>query len=354
MGEDFLVNKLKYIDKKTLCKYDLSEEFFLNLGIEINDIIPLRKVFVVITPNGKKILKIVNSTEERLEFIDKSLEYISKKYPNVLSYFKTKKDKVCEVWKEEIYVLLDMIDGREAAFSNPVEIEICSKAIANMHLAANGLLDIIDEDLIRENLGENLILSINDSYEMLENIKYNVEKYRYKNEFDKMFMLHVDCNLKQIKKTLELLAVSDYSSILQDKSKIVLCHNDLAHHNFIIDGEEVKIIDFDYCKLDSRIIDVANYIRKVIKNFAYDSSKVKLILDSYNSINKLSNEEIKLLYVLLSFPKDFVTITTNYYYKQKSWDEEVFINRFKGKTENEVYRKEFLDRFITEFKQYFY
>lgn len=354
MGEDFLVNKLKYIDKKTLCKYDLSEEFFLNLGIEINDIIPLRKVFVVITPNGKKILKIVNSTEERLEFIDKSLEYISKKYPNVLSYFKTKKDKVCEVWKGEIYVLLDMIDGREAAFSNPVEIEICSKAIANMHLAGSGLLDIIDEDLTRENLGENLITSINDSYEMLENIKYNVDKYRYKNEFDKMFMLHVDYNLKQIKKTLELLAVSDYNSILQDKSKIVLCHNDLAHHNFIIDGEEVKIIDFDYCKLDSRIIDVANYIRKVIKNFAYDSSKVKLILDSYNSINKLSNEEIKLLYVLLSFPKDFVTITTNYYYKQKSWDEEVFINRFRGKIENEVYRKEFLDRFITEFKEYFY
>ena len=354
MGEDFFLNKLKYIDKKTLCKYDLSEEFFSNLGIEINDIIPLRKVFVLVTPSGKKILKIVNSTEERLEFIDKSLEYIAKKYPNVLSYFKTKKDNICEVWKEETYVLLDMIDGREAVFSNPVEIEICSKAIANMHLAGSGLLDIIDENLIHENLGENLITSINDSYEILENIKYNIEKYRYKNEFDKIFMLYVDYNLKQIKKTLELLAVSDYNSILQDKSKIVLCHNDLAHHNFIVDGEEVKIIDFDYCKVDTRIIDVANYIRKVVKNFAYDSSKVKLILDSYNSINRLSNEEIKLLYVLLSFPNDFVTITTDYYYKQKSWDEDVFINRFKTKISNEVYRKEFLDRFITEFKEYFY
>lgn len=348
------MNKLRYIDKKTLCKYDLSEEFFLNLGIEIDDIVPLRKVFVLVTPNGKKILKIVNSTENRLEFIDNSLEYISKKYENVLSYFKNKKNKVYEVWKGETYVLLDMIDGREVSFSNPIEINICAKAVANMHLASKGILDSFDEDTVNNNSGENLIRIMVDSFEILENIKYNVNKYRYKNEFDKMFISNVDYNLKEIEKSLELLALSDYNSILEDKSKIVLCHNDLAHHNFIIDGEEVKIIDFDYCKFDTRIVDVANYARKVIKNFAYDSKKVKLILDSYNEVDKLSNEEIKLLYVILSFPKDFVTIATDYYYKQKSWDEDVFVNRFKNKLGNEVHRKEFLSKFIQEFKEYFY
>lgn len=348
------MNKLRYIDKKNLCKYDLSEEFFLNLGIEIDDIVPLRKVFVLVTPDGKKILKIVNSTENRLEFIDNSLEYISKKYENVLSYFKNKKNKVYEVWKGETYVLLDMIDGREVSFSNPIEINICAKAVANMHLASKGILDSFDEDTVNENSGENLIRIMGDSFEILENIKYNVNKYRYKNEFDKMFISNVDYNLKEIEKSLELLALSDYNSILEDKSKIVLCHNDLAHHNFIIDGEEVKIIDFDYCKFDTRIVDIANYTRKVIKNFAYDSKKVKLILDSYNEVDKLSNEEIKLLYVILSFPKDFVTIATDYYYKQKSWDEDVFINRFKNKLGNEVHRKEFLSKFIQEFKEYFY
>lgn len=348
------MNKLRYIDKKTLCKYDLSEEFFLELGVDINDIIPLRKVFVLVTPDGKKILKIVNSTEERLDFIDKSLEYISKKYPNVLSYCKNKKDKVYEIWRGETYVLLDMVEGREVSFSNPMEIDICSKAIANMHLASKGMIDTIDEDIVSENCGENLIKFMTDSYKILENIKYNVNKYRYKNDFDKMFISNVDYNLREIEKSLELLALSDYNSILSDRSKIVLCHNDLAHHNFIIDGEDVKIIDFDYCKFDTRVIDIANYSLKVIKGFAYDTEKVKAILDSYNSIEKLDNEEIKLLYVILSFPKDFVTIATDYYYKQKSWDEDVFVSRFKNKLENEIYRKEFLSNFIKEFKEYFY
>lgn len=348
------MNRVRYIDKKILCKYDLSEEFFVDLGVEVNEVVPLRKVFVIVTPEGKKILKIVNSTEERLEFIDKSLDYISKKYSNVLSYCKNKKNKVYEIWKGETYVLLDMIDGREATFSNPVEVDICSKAIANMHLASKGILDSIDEDIIMDNSAADLITLMTDSYKRLENIKYNVNKYRYKNEFDKMFMDNVDYNLNEIKKALELLALSNYKNILLDKSKMVLCHNDLAHHNFIIDGEEVKIIDFDYCKFDTRIIDVANYTLKVIKNFAYDSNKVEIILDSYNEVEKLSDEEIKLLYVILSFPKDFVTIVTDYYYKQKSWDEEVFINRFRNKLGNEGYRKEFLNGFIELFGKYFY
>lgn len=348
------MNKLRYIEKNTLCKYDLSEEFFFILGLEINDIIPLRKVFVIVTPNGNKILKIVNATEERLEFIDKSLEYISKNYSNILSYFKNKNNKVYEIWKGETYVLLDMIEGREAAFSNPVEIEMCAKSIAHMHLASKGILEIFSSDIISENSATNLVKVMEESYKVLENIKYNVSKYRYKNEFDKMFISNVDYNLEQIKKSLGLLALSDYNKILKDKSKKVLCHNDLAHHNFIIDGEEVKIIDFDYCKFDTRIVDVANFTRKVIKNFAYDSEKVKLILDSYGDVNKLSNEEIKLLYVMLSFPKDFVTIVTDYYYKQKSWDEDVFINRFKNKLGNEVHRRGFIENFIEDFKEYFY
>ncbi|MGL5086439.1 MAG: CotS family spore coat protein, partial [Clostridium sp.] len=180
------MNKLRYIDKKILCKYDLSEEFFSDLGIEINEIVPLRKVYVIATPQGKKILKIVNAAEERLEFIDMALEYISKRYSNVLSYCKNKKNKVYEIWKGETYVLLDMIEGREATYSNPFEISICSEAIANMHVASKGIEGLVGKNVVVENSGVNLIEYMNESYKILEDIKYNVSKFKYKNEFDSL------------------------------------------------------------------------------------------------------------------------------------------------------------------------
>ena len=50
------MTKLRYPEKKYLSKYDLSQEFFENLNIKVLDVIPLRKVFILKTETGKKIL----------------------------------------------------------------------------------------------------------------------------------------------------------------------------------------------------------------------------------------------------------------------------------------------------------
>ena len=76
--------------------------------------------------------------------------------------------------------------------------------------------------------------------------------------------------------------------------------------------------------------------------------------ESYNSIDELSKDEIKLIYAIMSFPKDFTTIIMDYYYKQKKWDYEVFLNRLKDKINNEEYRESFINRFIVDLNKYFY
>lgn len=348
------MNKFRYIYRDILCKYDLSEEFFAKLSLEIEDIIPLRKVFVLLTNEGKKILKLIDSSEERILFINEALNYIYKEYNDVLSYYVNKDGKIVHHFRENTYVLLDMIEGREATFTNPIEIEMCAKSIANMHKASKGIFNKLNGDIVKGNLGEYLPYQFNKAKEDLDNIKEYVKRFRHKDEFDKTFLENVDNNIYQIQKAIELLAMCEYNSMLEDFNKRVLCHNDLAHHNFIIDGDRVKIIDFDYCKIDTRAVDVANYVIRVIKNSYYDISKFKLVLDSYNSIEKLSKQEIKLIYSIISFPRDFVTIVRDYYYKQKKWDYEVFLNRLNDKISNENYRKDLIENFIVEMNQYFY
>ena len=51
------MGRVKYEDKKFLCKYDLSKNFFDKLGLDILDITPLRKLYILNTTSGKKILK---------------------------------------------------------------------------------------------------------------------------------------------------------------------------------------------------------------------------------------------------------------------------------------------------------
>lgn len=335
--------KTRYVDKNILCEYDFKEEFINLLGIKINDVIPLRKVFVLFTDKGKKVLKITDSTKDRIDFIDKVLKIIESEYPMVLKYTRNTNGDIITVWKGKKYVLLDMVEGREATFTNPIEVELCTKAIAKMHIASNNIFKNISEEEIKKNSGENLINKMEEEYYTLLQLEELVNKYRYKNEFDNLFLQNVDNAKKDLIKTIEELKDSRYKSLINNKENRVLCHNDLAHHNFIIDGDKVNIIDFDYCSIDMRIVDIYGYAMKVIKNLAYNEEIIELIIKSYDEVNKLEKEEVEILRKLINYPKDFISIATDYYFKQKAWSEEVFLSRLKNKLEIDKFRIEFLN-----------
>lgn len=335
--------KTRYVDKNILCEYDFKEEFINLLGIKINDVIPLRKVFVLFTDKGKKVLKITDSTKDRIDFIDKVLKIIESEYPMVLKYTRNTNGDIITVWKGKKYVLLDMVEGREATFTNPIEVELCTKAIAKMHIASNNIFKNISEEEIKKNSGENLINKMEEEYYTLLQLEELVNKYRYKNEFDNLFLQNVDNAKKDLIKTIEELKNSRYESLINNKENRVICHNDLAHHNFIIDGDKVNIIDFDYCSIDMRIVDIYGYAMKVIKNLAYNEEIIELIIKSYDEVNKLEKEEVEILRKLINYPKDFISIATDYYFKQKAWSEEVFLSRLKNKLEIDKFRIEFLN-----------
>ena len=336
------MNKFRYIDKKVLCSYDLSEEFFEKLGVNVYDIIPLRKVFVLFTDKGKKILKSTNSTNERIKFISNALDIIRETDQCVLQYCNNSQGEKITRWRGTGYVLLDLIEGREANFTNPIEVEWCTKALANFHRASIGIVDKLDSIEIEENNGKNLIYEQLNNLCIINEIERVVNKFNYKNEFDLLFLENVAKAKNDLNVSINLLTKSSYIDLYKGDNSKVLCHLDLAHHNFIINDEIVNLIDFDYCNINLKIIDLYNFMSKVIKNIAYDKEMLDNILKTYNSINEISDEEIQVLYALLNYPRDFVDITIDYYLKQKSWDEEVFISRFKDKIENNIFKSELL------------
>ena len=43
------MNKNRYVERKVLCDYDLCEGLFDKLNLNVQDMIPLRKVFLLVT-----------------------------------------------------------------------------------------------------------------------------------------------------------------------------------------------------------------------------------------------------------------------------------------------------------------
>lgn len=339
------MNRIRYSEREYLCDYDLSLEFFNAAGIKVNDIIPLRKVFLLSTDEGNKILKKVNYDVERINFISESLDYLKKGYKNIISYNKLKNDLNYIKWKDGIYIVMDILDGREASFSNPIEIELCAENIALMHNASQGITSYLSRKYNKDFRDQSFKLKLEKAEEDLQYIKTIVNKYENKNEFDKLFLANVDKYIDEIKDTEKDIDESSYEKLRSDNGNIVICHNDLAYHNFLIKNSEVNIIDFDYMTLDLRVCDISDFLLKVIKNSEFDMDKMISVMNSYEKVNLFTKEEKKLIYIFLKFPKDIYSIITDYYFKRKKWTYDVYLNRLKAKLNNEPFREEFINNY---------
>ncbi|WP_160680276.1 CotS family spore coat protein [Clostridium sp. C8-1-8] len=345
--------KLKYGDKKYLCQYDLNIELFEKFSIEVEDLVPVRSVYILETSKGKKILKKIDYSVDRLDFITKSLDYIKRTFERALTIEPCQDGNKCVQWQNGIYTLLDLIEGRECAFSNVVDLSIGARDLAYLHKSSIGIAEEF-KDKINLNKLEHYSANEKDvtlghlpgyfNYALkdMEKLKIQVEGYKYKSEFDQYFLKDVDYYIEEIKQCIELIEKIKYEDLCKEEDNIVLCHGDLAHHNILIKDEEAYFIDFDYCSIDLKVKDIEQLITKSIKNFAYDIEKYNAIIKAYSEVFPIREEEYKLLYILLKFPSDFYTAATDYYYKNKDWDEDVFLTRFINKLEFKEDREEFL------------
>lgn len=199
----------RYHDKKYLIKYDLDVDLFQKLNLDIIDIIPLRKVYILDTTEGKKILKRMEYGKEKIEFIDWCTKKLYEKSEQVMTFNKVSKDDIYLEWNGEKYVLMDLLKGRELTFSNPIEYRKAVNLLANIHLYGNQIIKDEDREYIMKKLDKGLIEKFKEYIDDVEDIYRWVIKYRYLNEFDKIFIENVDLYLEEMKESLELLNKSN-------------------------------------------------------------------------------------------------------------------------------------------------
>lgn len=338
------MGKVRYSDEKYLCEYDLSVDFFESLGLDVIDLWPNRNIYVLDTKQGKKILKMIEYPIARLDFICRSIDYIKKDYPYILNINTLPNGDKYINWKNKTYILMDLIEGMECDVANPIELERTTKAIALMHKASDGFLTTLSNKEIMNNLGNYYLeKKFNEDKRALLKFKEDVLSFKYKNEFDEIFINNVDRNIKKIDFCIDLLKNSKYYSLWNNNNYIVASHNDLAYHNIIIRDNKVYFIDFDYLKIDIRAKDISDFIIKTIKRFGFSVEMCDSIICNYDKVSRLTKEELEIMYIYMMYPSDFTILSIKYYKKLKEWSYESYLYKFKNKLSYEKEKKETLE-----------
>ncbi|WP_123052692.1 CotS family spore coat protein [Clostridium sp. JN-1] len=331
----------KFNTREYLAEYDLCVDLFKKFDLSVIDVIPVRNVYMASTDKGNKILKKVEYTIEELKFIDDLLNYIRNKFNRIINFVKNKDGKIYTIWNGDMYCIMDVVQGRECNFSNPIDVCIAAKGLGELHIASEGFKTNLSNKYNNGKLIDNFKRRIQEM-NFFKSIALAHEK---KSEFDEIFLKDAGYYTDQIRDSVSLLEGSYYYKLCSEEDKIVVCHNDLAHHNILINNEEAYFIDFDYAIIDLKVHDLCNFMNKVIKNFCFDIEKASLILENYCTTNSLNKRELEVLYAMLAFPEDFYSIAKDYYTRRKDWEEEVFLNRLKKKSSYKEDREEFLREF---------
>jgi Ser/Thr protein kinase RdoA (MazF antagonist) len=92
------------------------------------------------------------------------------------------------------------------------------------------------------------------------------------------------------------------NALLQHKHRLDfgLIHADLVRENVLLDGSDVKFIDFDDCGMGFRLFDLATALIKNMQEPDYPDLE-QALLDGYTSVRPMETDMLQMFLVLRSF-----------------------------------------------------
>ncbi|MDR5587744.1 MULTISPECIES: CotS family spore coat protein [Clostridium] len=325
-------------------EFEIERQF----DIKIETIKANKGVYYLKTNKGERCLKRINYGPQKLLFVYGAKEHLIKNGFGYLDrYYLNVNDEPYALVNEDLYTLSEWLEGRECDFRNIDEVKIAAQTLAYMHEASKGY-DPPENSKLKSDLGRWPHL-MEKRTKSLDKMKDIIRKRNIKNDFDMIYLKSVEFYRELGKQALQTLKESNYYELcMVAEQEKTFCHHDFTYHNIIIDSNEKShIIDFDYCKREVRTFDISNFMIKVLKRVDWNIDFAKAIIESYNSVSKLRDDEYKVLYAYLQFPQRYWRLANRYYYNEVNWGQNTFTNKLSSIIEE---KDKFLS-FLNEFKK---
>ncbi|HEX3031740.1 MAG TPA: CotS family spore coat protein [Bacillota bacterium] len=316
-----------------------------NYPFRVEKIVPVKKVYRLVTDVGPKALKRVTYPTGNLLFMYSVMEHLWARGFNRLARINLTSSGSPMVQRgEDKYFVSDWIEGREAAYTSEWDVAATAKCLTEIHQISRGF-NLMPGSNLKSELGrwpENFYRRSEHLMEFIQETKDKKEKTK----FDAIFLKHWERYYEEALAAQEQLVKSPYHLLVQQASQLPsLCHHDIAHHNVIMRDGQAHLIDFDYCLCDLRIHDVASLIIRVLKKNDWRISRGEKALKNYNRCSPLSQNELRVILPFIMFPQDFWQVAWTYYREDIGRSEKESLSRMRKVVKSNKLRREFIKEF---------
>ncbi|MCW6111450.1 CotS family spore coat protein [Clostridium sporogenes] len=319
-----------------------------NYDININSIEKIKNVYKIISDSNKAYaFKIIKYEFNHFLFIISCMKHLQcnnfSKIPKIIP--NNKGLEYIKIGDFYGYITEWIDDSRQCNYSNPVEVMMAANKLGQLHEKSK---NFYITEYMKPRIGWfKWPKTFETRKDEILDFKKRILNKNKKSEFDNFYMSILEDEIERADRSIKNLCETNYLNVmLKQIEDRCFCHHDYANHNILIDSEnQIYIIDFDYCMLDTKLHDLASILIRVMKNGKWDLKSAELILNSYRKESYINKEYILIMAAFMEFPQDYWQIGIQYYWEKQPWSEEFFFSKLNRYYTDREERQEFIEKF---------
>ncbi|MFR4583794.1 CotS family spore coat protein [Clostridium cadaveris] len=294
-------------------------------GIKVDSIEKMKNVYKIQSSDEIFSLKKIKYEFPHFLFIISAMKHLeNNEFDRILPFIETISGKAYVVLDDGFAYLNKWINARVSNYENPIEMAEAAVKLSELHLCSRGF-EV--KKTMKPRIGwMKWVETFNTRLDEIQDFKKRIEVKEERTFFDDTYYNSIEQGIRIGRAAIDMLERSRYKEVMEKEMTFKgFCHHDYAHHNILIDNNnDMHIIDFDYCILDTHLHDLCSLMIRVMKNEKWDIDTAKFIIESYSLKYKVKQEEIPIMAGFIMFPQELWQIGIQYYWENQKWDEDFF------------------------------
>lgn len=284
------------------------------------------------TKQGYYLLKEFNGTVKHLEFEENLLNRISEF--EEIHVDRIVRDLEGNLINEDDggkrFVVRKWYNASDLDAKNDKQILAAASGLAKLHSIMNKISYgniYLNEYFNLNQLGELLETEFEKHNKELKRARNFIRSKRRKNEFELMVLKDFERFMQDAQYVSEMIDEMEIRQFIRETvERGRLIHGTYNYHNVMLSGDECIITNFERAKCSVQIRDLYDFMRKVMEKHSWDKKLGQRIMEEYNKIRPISEQELKYLALKLRYPEKYWKILNHYYNNNKAWvpDKDVF------------------------------
>lgn len=296
---------------------DLLEQYDLNIYRTSR----VKGACLLETGQGLKLFGSCRMSEGRAEFEQKvKLALKEKGFGNTDCYVRTRAGELLVQGPYgETFLMRDWFDGEECNVHKPEQVSAAVKTLARLHLSMKQV------NLTEEEKGFCIQPKVTEQFvkrnKELRRVRTYIRDKKQKNSFESIYLSQFAKLYEQAEQATASLDAAKYQEYY-DKAVAEgrMFHGNYTHHSVLMLSEdETAVISFEKAGLGIQIHDFYLFFRKLMEKSDWNVSFGYDMINAYDSVRSIPEEEQELLFVLLWYPEKFWKIANHYYNNRKTW-----------------------------------